>query len=155
MKSCWAFLCYWKLCLLGHTYTNISMLQSHVRAKLSNVRATGPDRKGGVQRVISDPLGVHMCSMCHTKEADVLWVSAQHSLMESCGVETHPLSTQGTHPPPACHYRFTLLAALKRDGTGWCTSREFVSSPIHDPQIQDSVRTYTIVIYFSSNNTVL
>ncbi len=40
------------------------------------------------------------------------------------------------------HYRFSQLAALQRDGPGWCTPKEFTTSQIRNQQMQDSVRKY-------------
>jgi hypothetical protein len=68
--------------------------------------------------------------------------------VESCEGETCPPPPRALIPLQPGHYRFSLLAAFKWDGPGWCTSRGFTCSLIRDPQLWDSV------LYFSSNNTV-
>jgi hypothetical protein len=76
------------------------------------------------------------------------------SHMVFCGVETCP-------PPPRAliaheqgHYRFSILAALKRDGPGWCTSREFASSLICDP-IHSYRIVFVYILTFISNPVIL
>jgi hypothetical protein len=72
-----------------------------------------PIEKLGVQGVMFDLLGVLLCSMCRSKEAGVLWISAQPDL---CGImwsRDSPPTTQAT--TDSVHLQ--LCRGMDLDGT--------------------------------------
>jgi hypothetical protein len=88
--------------------------------------------------------------MCHTKEAGVQWSLLSLIL---CGIMRSRyvalLQTSHSPPPPKpliplypSYYRFNPLAALQRDGPGWCTPSTFTSSQICDLRMATNVCKY-------------
>jgi hypothetical protein len=80
-------------------------------------------------------------------ELNVLAKEVAH--VESWEGETCPRALIPLQPG---HYRFSLIAAFKRDGPEWCTSKGFGAAQSVIPGYR--IVYVCIVLYFSFSNTV-